>query len=163
MNLVAIVGRPNVGKSTLFNRLIGKRNAIVESEPGVTRDRIYGYSEWNGKRFMVVDTGGFIPGSEDTMERAIREQAMIALEEAQSIMFVCDGRDGVTPFDQDIATILRSSRKPITLVINKCDNAAQDLNSHEFYALGLGEPFPISAANGRNTGDFLDHLVDPFP
>jgi GTP-binding protein len=162
MNLVAIVGRPNVGKSTLFNRLVGRRDAIVESEPGVTRDRIYGYSDWNGKQFTVVDTGGFIPGSEDKMERAIREQAMIAIEEAQSILFVCDGKDGVTTFDQDIATILRQSSKPVTLVINKCDNPMEEHYAHEFYSLGLGDPFPISASNGRNTGDFLDDLVDSF-
>lgn len=160
MNLVAIVGRPNVGKSTLFNRLIGRREAIVESIPGVTRDRIYGYSEWNGKRFMIVDTGGFIPGSEDKMEQAIREQAMIAIEEANSIIFVCDGRDGVTPFDQDIAVILRRSSKPVTLIINKCDNTIQEAYSYEFHTLGLGEPFPISAMNGHNTGDFLDDVAE---
>ncbi|MFW6232942.1 MAG: ribosome biogenesis GTPase Der [Bacteroidota bacterium] len=162
MNLVAIVGRPNVGKSTLFNRLIGSRNAIVESEPGVTRDRIYGECEWNGKRFIVVDTGGFIPGSEDKMERAIREQAMIAIEEADSIVFVCDGRDGVTSFDQDIAKILRPSDKHITLVVNKCDNTKQESYSYEFYSLGLGEPFPISAMSGHNTGDMMDQIVDPL-
>jgi len=160
MNLVAIVGRPNVGKSTLFNRLIGEREAIVEDTPGVTRDRLYGYSEWNGKRFMVIDTGGFIPGSEDKMERAVREQAIIALEEADSVIYVCDGRDGVTPFDEDIAKILRRSKKPVTLVVNKCDNAIQLANSYEFHSLGLGEPFPLSALNGFNTGDFLDHVTD---
>lgn len=159
MNLVAIVGRPNVGKSTLFNRLLGAREAIVEDTPGVTRDRIYGISEWNGIRFMVVDTGGFIPGSEDNMERAIREQAMIAIEEADSIMFVTDGRDGVTPFDSDIAKILRSSHKKVVLLVNKCDNTVQDNYSHEFYQLGLGDPYPISALNGHNTGDFLDDVV----
>lgn len=162
MNLVAIVGRPNVGKSTLFNRLVGRREAIVESEPGVTRDRLYGHSTWNGKDFIVIDTGGFIPGSESTMERAIREQAMIAIEEAQSIIFVCDGNEGVTKFDEDIAQILRSSQKPITLVINKCDNESADNNSYEFYKLGLGDPFPLSALNGRSTGDFLDHAVEPL-
>ncbi len=159
MNLVAIVGRPNVGKSTLFNRLIGVREAIVEDTPGVTRDRLYGYSDWNGKRFMVIDTGGFIPGSEDKMERAVREQAMIALEEADSIIFVCDGRDGVTPFDQDIARLLRTSKKPVTLIINKCDNAIQLTQSYEFHGLGLGEPYPLSALNGYNSGDFLDQVT----
>lgn len=159
MNVVAIVGRPNVGKSTLFNRLIGERNAIVESQPGVTRDRLYGKSDWNGKHFILIDTGGFIPGSEDTMERAIREQAMIGIEEANSIIFVTDGRDGVTPFDNDIARILRDSRKPVTLVVNKCDNVEQEAYSFEFYSLGLGEPFPISGQNGHNTGDFMDHLT----
>ncbi|MBX3043861.1 MAG: ribosome biogenesis GTPase Der [Candidatus Kapabacteria bacterium] len=159
MNLVAIVGRPNVGKSTLFNRLLGHREAIVEDTPGVTRDRIYGVSEWNGIRFMVVDTGGFIPGSEDDMERAIREQAMIAIEEADSIIFLTDGRDGVTPFDTDISNILRAASKKVILIVNKCDNTIQDNFSHEFYKLGLGEPFPISALNGHNTGDFLDEVV----
>lgn len=160
MDLVAIVGRPNVGKSTLFNRLIGERSAIVESEPGVTRDRIYGTSEWNGIRFMVIDTGGFIPGTEDKMEKAIREQAQIAIEEADSILFLCDGRDGITPFDRDIATILRNSQKPITLVVNKCDNERQDMDAYEFHNLGLETPFPISANNGRNTGDMMDQLVE---
>lgn len=160
MNLVAIVGRPNVGKSTLFNRIIGKRDAIVESEPGITRDRIYGDADWNNKKFMLIDTGGFIPGSENIMEKAIREQAMLAIEEADAIIFLCDGRDGVTHFDEDIATILRTSDKPITLVINKCDNHKQDENSYEFYKLGLGEPYPISALSGRSTGDFLDAIVE---
>jgi GTPase len=160
MNLVAIVGRPNVGKSTLFNRIVGKKDAIVEDTPGVTRDRIYGKGDWNGKYFMLVDTGGFVPRSEDTIERAVREQAMIAIDEADAIIFLCDGRDGVTPFDNDIGTILRTSNKPITLVINKCDNPLQDANSFEFHGLGLGEPFPISSLNGRNTGDFLDDVVE---
>lgn len=162
MNLVAIVGRPNVGKSTLFNRLVGGKEAIVDSQPGVTRDRIYGMSDWNGKRFMLIDTGGFIPGTEDTMEKAIREQALIAVEDADSIIFVCDGKDGITSFDQDIAKILRTSSKPITLVINKCDNVSSEFDSYEFHRLGIGEPFAISAANGRNTGDFLDNVVAPF-
>ena len=160
MNLVAIVGRPNVGKSTLFNRLIGHKTAIIADTPGVTRDRIYGKSDWNGIFFEVVDTGGFIPGSENTMERAIREQAMIAVEEADAIIFLTDAKEGVTPFDIDIANILRTSGKPIILVANKCDNHILDANAYEFYTLGLGEPFPISSTNGHNTGDFLDELVD---
>lgn len=159
MNLVAIVGRPNVGKSTLFNRIIKQKEAIVADTPGVTRDRIYGESDWNGKFFKLVDTGGFIPGSEDKIEQAIREQAMIAIEEADVIIFACDGRDGITPFDMDIATILRNSAKPVVLVINKCDNVQQDLNSFEFHSLGLGEPYAISALNGRSTGDFLDAVA----
>ena len=163
MVTVAIVGRPNVGKSTLFNRLVGERNAIIEDEPGVTRDRIYGVSDWNGKFFHVIDTGGFIPGSEDTMEKAIREQAMIAMEEADSIIFLVDGKEGITRFDRDIAVLLRSSEKPITLVVNKCDNHVMDHNSYEFYELGIGDPFAISANNGRSTGDFMDHLVETFP
>ena len=162
MNLVAIVGRPNVGKSTLFNRLVGQRNAIVEDTPGVTRDRIYGTTDWNGKTFSVIDTGGFIPGSENEMERAIREQAVLAIEEANVIVMLCDGRDGVTPFDQDIATILRRSNKPVVLVVNKCDNSKQQSFAFEFHSLGIGEPFPISANNGLNTGDFLDEITNYF-
>jgi len=160
MNLVAIVGRPNVGKSTLFNRIIEHKEAIVEDTPGVTRDRIYGEASWNGKDFFLIDTGGFIPGSEDKIEKAIREQAYIAIEEADSIIFLVDGKDGVTPFDLDIASILRNSKKKVTLVVNKCDNAKQDLNSYEFHSLGLGEPNPISALGGRNTGDFLDEATE---
>ncbi len=163
MSLIAIVGRPNVGKSTLFNRIVGSKEAIVEDTPGVTRDRIYAETEWNGKRFMLIDTGGFVPGSENLIEKAIREQAYIAIEDADAIIFVCDGRDGVTPFDEDIAKILRRSSKPVTLVINKCDNAKSDANSFEFHKLGLGEPYPISALSGRSTGDFLDQAVDSIP
>ncbi len=159
MNIVAIVGRPNVGKSTLFNRLIGKKEAIIESTSGVTRDRNYGYSDWNGKNFMVIDTGGFIPGSENLIEKAIREQAYLAIEEANVIIFVCDAKDGITPFDIDIANILRNANKPVVLVINKSDNEKIDADSFEFYKLGLGEPFPVSALNGRGTGDFLDEVV----
>lgn len=163
MNIVAVVGRPNVGKSTLFNRIIGQQHAIVESEPGVTRDRLYGEADWNGKQFMLIDTGGFIPGSEDTMERAIREQAEIAINEADVILFLCDGRDGVTKFDEDIASQLRRADKPIALVVNKCDNAIQDAYSFEFFKLGLGDPFPISAISGRNTGEFMDFITDHLP
>ncbi len=159
MSLVALVGRPNVGKSTLFNRLIGHKEAIVEDKPGVTRDRIYGYCEWNGVRFQVVDTGGFIPGTEDKMEKAIREQAMNAIEEADAIIFMCDGRDGVTPFDIDIATILRTSTKPVSLAINKCDNTRMDSYSYEFHSLGIGEPFAISSLSGYGTGDLLDDVT----
>lgn len=159
MSLVALVGRPNVGKSTLFNRLIGHKEAIVEDKPGVTRDRIYGYCEWNGIRFQVVDTGGFIPGTEDKMEKAIREQAMNAIEEADAIIFMCDGRDGVTPFDIDIATILRTSTKPVSLAINKCDNTRMDSYSYEFHSLGIGEPFAISSLSGYGTGDLLDDVT----
>lgn len=160
MNLVAIVGRPNVGKSTLFNRLVGHREAIVEDTPGVTRDRIYGKSDWNGVKFDIVDTGGFIPGSETTMEKAIREQAELAIEEADTILFVVDARDGVTKFDEDIAQILRKTNKPVVLVVNKSDNAKQDNFAYEFYSLGLGDPYPISAMSGRSTGDFMDKLVE---
>ena len=159
MSLVAIVGRPNVGKSTLFNRFVGQREAIVESEPGVTRDRLYGFCEWNGKNFQIIDTGGFIPGTENNMERAIREQAMVAIEEADAIIFVCDGRDGVTPFDLDIAKILRSSSKKVALAINKCDNTTFESYAFEFHKLGLGDPIAISALSGYGTGDLLDFVV----
>lgn len=163
MSLVAIVGRPNVGKSTLFNRIIEERHAIVESEPGVTRDRLYAVGEWNGKKFQLVDTGGIVPASEELFDKAIREQAMMAVEEADAILLVVDGMDGITPTDETIARMLRSSKKPVTLVVNKCDNAKLDLNASEFYSLGLGDPFPISALNGRSTGDFLDAIVNALP
>ncbi len=162
MALVAIVGRPNVGKSTLFNRIIQERHAIVESEPGVTRDRLYAKGDWAGKHFDLVDTGGIVPDSEELFDKAIREQAMLAIEEADHIVFVVDGRDGVTPMDSIIAGLLRTSRKPITLVVNKCDAPNSDVMATEFYELGLGEPFPISALNGRSTGDFLDQVVGGF-
>ncbi len=162
MNLVAIVGRPNVGKSTLFNRIIGERDAIVEEVSGVTRDRHYGKGEWCGTSFILIDTGGIVPQSDDVFEKAIREQAMLAIEEANSIIFVCDGRDGITPVDRDIASVLRSSKKSVILVVNKCDNVKQDAQMYEFHELGLGEPFAISAMNGRSTGDFLDAVTAPL-
>lgn len=160
MNLVAIVGRPNVGKSTIFNRILGERTSIIEDTPGVTRDRIYGNTDWNGKHFTLIDTGGFVPGSEDVFEKAIREQANIAMEEASVIIYVGDGRDGVTPFDTDIAQLLRKSKKPIVLCVNKCDNSIQDAYAFEFHALGLGEPYAISAVSGRSTGDLLDAVAE---
>ncbi|MBL7997433.1 MAG: ribosome biogenesis GTPase Der [Candidatus Kapabacteria bacterium] len=162
MNVVAIVGRPNVGKSTLFNRIIERREAIVESEPGVTRDRLYADATWNGKVFTLIDTGGIVPGSDELFDKAIREQAELAISEADSIIFVTDGVDGITPSERDIATLLRSSKKPVTLVVNKCDNPERDLNASEFYELGLGDPFPVSALSGRSTGDFLDNVVEPL-
>ncbi|MGB9770475.1 MAG: ribosome biogenesis GTPase Der [Candidatus Kapaibacteriota bacterium] len=163
MSLVAIVGRPNVGKSTLFNRLIGQKNAIVDDVPGVTRDRIYGRAEWNGKKFFVIDTGGFVPKSEDLIEQAMKEQAMIAIDESDAVLFVCDGRDGVTNYDIEIANILRQKKKKVILIANKCDNPQQDLNSYEFHSLGLGNPYPISALSGRNSWEFLDELVNLLP
>jgi GTP-binding protein len=159
MNLVAIVGRPNVGKSTFFNRLTTANNAIVEDIAGVTRDRIFGETDWSGIDFSVVDTGGFVPGSENVIEKAIREQAFIAIEDADVIIFVCDGRDGVTPYDLEITKILRSSDTPVVLAINKCDNEVQDNNAFEFFKLGLGTPFAISSANGHGTGDLLDEVI----
>jgi len=162
MNIVAIVGRPNVGKSTLFNRIVGKRKAIVDPTSGVTRDRIYDHAEWNGKSFYIIDTGGIVIGTEDKIQKAILEQAKIAMDEANVVLYVCDARDGVTPFDIDIAEMLRQSNKPVILVVNKCDNHIQDNLAYEFYSLGLGDPFPISALNGRNTGDFLDAIALSF-
>ncbi len=163
MNIVAIVGRPNVGKSTLFNRIIRRREAIIEEEPGVTRDRLYAQAEWAGKHFTLIDTGGIVPDSEDVFEKAIREQAMIAIEEADSILFVCDGRAGVTPLDEEIGALLRASNKHVTLAVNKADSPAYDADAHEFYSLGLGDPFSFSAINGRSTGDLLDHATEPIP
>lgn len=163
MGLVAIVGRPNVGKSTLFNRIIQERHAIVESEPGVTRDRLYAKGEWAGKTFQLIDTGGIVPESEELFDKAIREQALLAITEADHIIFVVDSRDGVTPADQEIAGILRRTDKPVTLVVNKCDSPTSDIQASEFYSLGLGELYPISALNGRSTGDFLDSVVGGLP
>jgi GTP-binding protein len=159
MDLVAIVGRPNVGKSTFFNRLVGNRMAIVEPEPGITRDRLYGESVWNGVYFKLVDTGGFLMGNADMMDEEIREQAMIAISEANAIVFMLDGRDGATSYDYEIANIIRSSHKPCVLAVNKCDNTTQDNFAHEFWSLGLGEPFPISSMNGHGTGEILDQLA----
>jgi GTPase len=159
MSLVAIVGRPNVGKSTLFNRIIEERHAIVESEPGVTRDRLYAKGEWAGRHFQLVDTGGIVPDSEELFDKAIREQAMLAIEEADAIIFVVDGRDGLTPIDREIGQILRGSSKPVVVVVNKSDNVDMDIHASEFYELGLGDPYPISALSGRQTGDFLDAVI----
>lgn len=159
MNTVAIVGRPNVGKSTLFNRILERRVAIVEETPGVTRDRIYGQAEWNGMHFHLVDTGGIVPDSEDLFDRAIREQARIAIEEADVIVFVVDATVGITPLDRQIAESLRKSNKPTLVAVNKCDHPQHDSNIAEFYQLGYSEVFGISAISGRQTGDLLDAVV----
>lgn len=161
-NIVAIIGRPNVGKSTLFNRLIGSLDAIVYDTPGVTRDRKYGQTEWTGKSFTIIDTGGYVPSSEDVFEKAIREQAEIAIHDADSIVFVVDALAGLTPLDKEIAAILRKSSKPVHLVANKVDSGSRELLGNEFYELGLGDPFLISALGGRQIGDFLDELVKDF-
>jgi GTP-binding protein len=161
--IIAVVGRPNVGKSTFFNRLIGRRDAIVQDEPGVTRDRHYGEADWAGAYFMVVDTGGFVPDTSDVFETAIREQVTIAIEEADAIVFVVDGRDGVTPIDHEIGVMLRRSKKKVVLAVNKADNDKHDLEAVDFYSLGLGEPYPISALNGRHIGDLLDVVTADFP
>ncbi len=161
--VVAVVGRPNVGKSTLFNRLIGEPLAITEDIPGTTRDRLYGDSEWNGREFIVVDTGGLVPGEDETMARAIREQAEIAIAEADVILFLVDAKSGLVADDAAIAEILRRTQKPVVLAANKADSATRRLASLEFYELGLGEPIAVSALQGVGTGDMLDELVKPLP
>ncbi len=161
--LVAIVGRPNVGKSTLFNRIVGARRAIVDDTPGVTRDRHYAEAEWTGKQFAVVDTGGFVPDSMDVFETAIREQAQIAIEEADVILFVVDGVSGLLPSDHQVAEILRKSQKRVILVVNKIDNEQREHGLAEFYRLGLGDPVSISALAGRKTGDLLDMITAEYP
>jgi len=162
-NLVAIVGRPNVGKSTLFNRLTQSRRAIVSSEAGTTRDRQYGKCEWNGQEFSVVDTGGWVVNSDDVFEEEIRKQVLVATEEADIVLFVCDITNGVTDWDMDVAQILRRAKLPVVLVANKADNNIQVYDQYEFYKLGLGDPYPISAATGSGTGDLLDHLLSIMP
>jgi len=163
-NIVAIVGRPNVGKSTLFNRIAGKRIAIVHQTSGVTRDRNYEEAEWTGKKFFLIDTGGFIPGSDEKFDKAIREQIMIAVEEADKILFTVDTLNGIHPFDKEITKLLRkhSGDKEVILVANKVDNNEKDINSLDFYSLGLGDPVMISALSGRNVGDLLDILTKDF-
>lgn len=161
-NIVAIIGRPNVGKSTLFNRMIGARDAIVFDTPGVTRDRKYGQADWIGKTFTIIDTGGYVPASEDVFEKAIREQAEIAINEADSILFVVDALEGVNSLDKEIANILRRSSKPVHLVANKIDSLKREVLGNEFFELGLGDPILISALGGRQIGDFLDILVKDF-
>jgi GTP-binding protein len=158
--IVAVVGRPNVGKSTLFNRIIGERHAIVDDAPGVTRDRHYATTDWGGKTFSLVDTGGFVPASDDTIETAIREQAEIAIEEADLVLFVVDGLSGLLPIDRDIASILRRSDKKVVLVVNKVDVEAREAAAGEFFALGLGDPVTASGLVGRKIGDLLDKVTE---
>jgi GTP-binding protein len=157
--LIALVGRPNVGKSTLFNRFIGQRNAIVHDMPGVTRDRHYAEAEWGGKRFTLIDTGGFVPKSVDIIEAAVREQAQIAIEEADVVLFIVDAVEGLLPGDEEIADILRRSRKKVFLVVNKTDNDSRESHAAEFFRLGLGEPLSTSALAGRKIGDLLDVIT----
>ncbi len=160
---VAIIGRPNVGKSTLFNRLLGRREAIVDARPGVTRDRHFGSGDWNGRRFWLVDTGGLVPGSRDPMNRAIRAQVEAAIAESDVLLFLVDVEAGVHPADLEIAVTLRQARRPVLLVANKADRLPDDTRHLDFYQLGLGDPFPVSAAVGKSTGDLLDRLVDLLP
>jgi GTP-binding protein len=159
-NIVAIIGRPNVGKSTLFNRLVGRRTAIVDEQSGVTRDRHYGLSEWNGVTFSVIDTGGYVEGSEDIFEGEINKQVLAAMEEADVLLFVTDVSTGITDLDEGVAQLLHQTDKPYLLVVNKVDNHERRTDAMEFYSLGLGEYHPISAVNGSGTGELLDALVD---
>jgi len=160
---VAIVGRPNVGKSTLFNRLIEERKAIIDDVSGVTRDRIYGEGEWGGKKFNIIDTGGFVPRSQDVFEKNIRDQVMIAMEEASILFFVVDATCGITDLDDEFANILRRSPKKVFLVVNKCDNFERLMNANEFYSLGFENMFSLSAMTGSGTGEVLDALVELIP
>ena len=157
--LVAIVGRPNVGKSTFFNRVVGERISIVEDTPGVTRDRLYADAEWCGTSFTLIDTGGLEIKSEDVMWTHIREQAEIAVETADLVIFMMDGKTGLTPEDYEVAKYLRRSKKPVILVVNKLDNNEQHL-LYDFYELGLGQPFGISAQQAKGLGDVLDEITD---
>lgn len=161
--IVALVGRPNVGKSTLFNRLVGRPQAIVEDEPGTTRDRIYATTVWNDKPFMVVDTGGLDSATDSDMARAIRRQAETAIEEADVIVFMVDARSGMTAMDHDVADQLRGVKQPVVIAASKADNEARRLDATEFYELGMGEPIPISGLNGLNTGDLLDTIAALLP
>ena len=163
MSLVAIVGRPNVGKSTLFNRLVGMRQAIVDDIAGVTRDRHYGRCEWCGREFSVVDTGGYTTNSDDVFETAIRSQVQIAIDEADLVLFMVEAGTGITDYDAEIADILRRTKKPVILCVNKVDSGEKMFDAYQFYSLGLGEIFSVSAANGSGTGDLLDAVVAALP
>lgn len=162
-NIVAIVGRPNVGKSTFFNRLIQRREAIVDATSGVTRDRHYGKSDWNGKEFSLIDTGGYVLGSDDIFEAEIDKQVELAIEEADAIIFMVDVESGVTGMDEDVAKLLRKVDKPVFLAVNKVDNAKRAQDAVEFYSLGLGEYYTIASISGSGTGDLLDALVEALP
>ena len=161
--VVAVVGRPNVGKSTFFNRVIGRRVAIVDDRPGVTRDRNFARAEWTARPFFIVDTGGVVDGSDAPLERAIRRQALAAVQESDLILFLVDSRDGVHPLDERLADILRKAGKPVLLVANKVDNLPEETSHHDFWSLGLGEPLPVSAISGKGSGDLLDRVVEELP
>ncbi len=160
---IAIVGRPNVGKSTLFNRIVGERKAIVDDISGVTRDRHYGTGEWNGKNFNLIDTGGFVPNSDDVFEAAIRRQVQIAVEESSLVLFVVDVTSGVTPLDEEMADVLRKSNREVILVVNKVDNGKRKLDATEFYSLGFEKYFTISAMSGSETGELMDIIASKIP
>ncbi len=161
--VVAVVGRPNVGKSTFFNRLLGSRVAIVDETPGVTRDRNFGRTEWAGRSFFIVDTGGVIEGSDEPLDRAIRQQAMVAVTEADLILLLVDSKTGVHPLDEKLAEVLRKADKPVLLVANKVDNLPHDQSHHDFWGMGMGEPMPVSAISGKGTGDLLDRVLALLP
>nr|WP_298997402.1 ribosome biogenesis GTPase Der [uncultured Allomuricauda sp.] len=161
--IVAVVGRPNVGKSTFFNRLIQRREAIVDAVSGVTRDRHYGKSDWNGKEFSIIDTGGYVVGSDDVFEKEIDKQVELAIDEADAIIFMVDVESGVTGMDEEVARLLRKVNKPVFLAVNKVDNAQRSADAVEFYSLGLGEYYPLSSINGSGTGELLDALVEVLP
>ena len=162
--VIAIVGRPNVGKSMLFNRLIGRKQSIVEDTPGVTRDRIYAEGEWRGRVFQLIDTGGIEPKTDDQILKFMRAQAMIAIDAADVIIFITDVRTGVTAADQDVAALLKRSKKPVVLCVNKLDAPGEPpAEFYEFYNLGMGDPVGVSAIHGNNTGDLLDACYEHFP
>lgn len=161
--IVAIVGRPNVGKSTLFNRLIKRREAIVDAVSGVTRDRHYGKTDWNGKEFSIIDTGGYVVGSDDVFEQEIDKQVELAIEEADAIIFMVDVEAGITGMDEAVAHLLRKSKKPVFLTVNKVDNAMREADAVEFYGLGFQEYYTLSGINGSGTGELLDAIVEVLP
>ncbi|MBW3534550.1 MAG: ribosome biogenesis GTPase Der [Gemmatimonadetes bacterium] len=161
--VVAVVGRPNVGKSTFFNRIIGRRLAIVDDQPGVTRDRNFARADWSGRHFFIVDTGGIIEGSDEPLDRAVRAQAMAAVAEAHVILLVVDSKDGVHPLDEKLAEVLRKTDRPVLMVANKVDNLPRDTSYLDFWSMGMGEPHPVSAISGKGTGDLLDAVVDALP
>jgi len=161
--IVAIVGRPNVGKSTFFNRVIGQRLAIVDDQPGVTRDRNFSETDWAGTRFFAVDTGGMIEGSDVPLDREIRKQALLAITEADVILFLVDGQVGIHPLDEGIAELLQKTSTPVVLVVNKMDNLPRDVGHLDFWSLGMGDPIPVSAISGKGSGDLLDAIVAKLP
>ncbi|HOG25821.1 MAG TPA: ribosome biogenesis GTPase Der [Bacteroidales bacterium] len=163
MGIVAIVGRPNVGKSTLFNRLVGKRQAIVDQTAGVTRDRHYGKTDWNGREFSIIDTGGYAHNTDDVFEEQIRRQVLVAIQESDVVVFMVDVQTGITDYDQGIAGILRKSEKPVIVAVNKVDHGGRIFDTYEFHALGLGEPISIAAASGSGTGELLDRILEVLP
>jgi GTPase len=161
--IVAVVGRPNVGKSTFFNRIVGRKLAIVDDQPGVTRDRNFARADWAGRQFFIVDTGGVIEGSDEPLDRAVREQAMAAVEEADVILFLVDAKTGPHMLDERLAEVLRKASKPVLVIANKVDNLPGDISWMDFWSLGMGEPIPVAAASGKGTGDLLDRLLESLP